>query len=209
MATVIQRIPLSKLLGHPANANRMSSANFRKLKANIEKTKLYEPLIVRRHKDKKGCFEILNGHHRCKALGQLGHSLADCVIWDVDDSQAEVLLLTLNRLCGSDDVDKKIELLKSLNKKLNSSRLAKLLPQTKDQIEKLVNMEVPKLPVDVAGICFANPLVFFVNDMEKRIIENAIALASDEKGKLTRAQANTMAVVKIAEHYIDNNNREK
>ena len=87
MSEPIKLIPLSKLIAHPANPNVMSDATFRKLVRNIEQTGLYEPIVVRPHPKKKDCFEIINGHHRVKALAKLGRKEADCVVWDIDDEQ--------------------------------------------------------------------------------------------------------------------------
>jgi len=43
----LQWIPLDALVPHPENANRMPLRLLEKLKANIERTGLYEPLVVR------------------------------------------------------------------------------------------------------------------------------------------------------------------
>ena len=70
----IKTIVLSKLIAHPDNPNVMSDSTFRKLVRNIERTGLYEPIVVRPHPDEKDHsatadkFQIINGHHRVKAL---------------------------------------------------------------------------------------------------------------------------------------------
>ena len=87
MTNSIHSIALDKLVGHPGNPNIMSSDKFGKLVRNIERTGRYEPLVVRPHPAKAGFFEIINGHHRSKALAKLGRERADCVVWDVDDAQ--------------------------------------------------------------------------------------------------------------------------
>ena len=163
----IKQIALSKLIAHPDNPNVMSDATFRKLVRNIERTGLYEPIVVRPHPDKKGHFEIINGHHRVKALERLGHKEADCVVWDVDDEQTAVLLTTLNRLAGSDTLAKKIELLKKLTERMGTAQLAKLLPQTAKQIERLTNLRLNSVPVRLNAESFAVPLVFFVTKQQQ------------------------------------------
>jgi hypothetical protein len=170
----IRIIPLSKLLAHPDNPNVMSEATFRKLVRNIERTGLYEPIVVRIHPRKKDHFEIINGHHRVKALEQLGRKEADCVIWDVDDEQTDVLLTTLNRLAGSDIPTKKIELLKKLTQRMATAQLAKLLPHTAKQIERLTNLKLNSVPIKLNAESFAVPLVFFVTRQQQEIIERAI-----------------------------------
>jgi len=73
----------------------MSKANLAKLVRNIEQTGQYEPIIVRPHPQRKGCFQIINGYHRCHALTKLGYKTADCIVWDIDDKQTDILLATL------------------------------------------------------------------------------------------------------------------
>jgi hypothetical protein len=200
----LKTIETSKLLAHPANPNVMSEATFRKLVRNIERTGYIEPIVVRPHPKKKDYFQIINGHHRVKALEKLGRKVADCVVWDVDDEQTAVLLATLNRLCGSDEPAKKIELLKELKQRLGSVELAKILPQTAKQIEQLTNLKLSNVPIkaDVEG--FAIPLVFFVTRLQQEVIERALGeiLRFAQNDKMTKAQLRATAIAKIAEQYL-------
>ena len=185
MQNTIQQIALGKLVAHPDNPNKMSVSTFAKLVRNIERTGRYEPLIVRPYRRRKGRFQIINGHHRCKALKKLGKRSADAIVWDVDDEQTDILLATLNRLSGSDVLARKIALLKRLTDKMNARQLGKLLPQTPGQIKRLIDLKMPKAPAAARG--FANPLVFFVSDRQKGIIEAALSHAG-QPGVLTPAK---------------------
>ncbi len=203
MENVVQSISLDRLIAHPDNPNRMSKGNFSKLVRNIERTSLYEPLTVRRQGEN---FQIINGHHRMEALKKLGYAAADCVVWDIDDEEVDVLLATLNRLCGSDILDKKLVLLRRLNEKTLAQELARLLPLTGKQIERLVNLKLPAMPakgqVKAGGMCFAVPLVFFVNESQQRIIEEAILKADSTEKEKTKAQRRAEALAKVAEKYL-------
>jgi ParB/RepB/Spo0J family partition protein len=208
MSETIKTIALSKLIANPGNPNVMSREKFNKLIRNIERTGLYEPIVVRPHPQKQDCFEIINGHHRVKALIRLGRKEADCVIWNVDDEQTAVLLATLNRLCGSDEPAKKIALLKELTKRMGTADLAKILPQTAKQIEQLTNLKFNAVPLKPDIGQFAIPLVFFVGQQQKDIIENALSsiasrVSSDE---MTKAQRRAAAITKIAEHFLAQTN---
>jgi len=208
----IKSIPLSKLIAHPGNPNVMSETTFRKLVRNIERTGLYEPIAVRPHPKSEGCFEIINGHHRVKALDRLGRKEADCVIWDVDDEQTNVLLATLNRLCGSDEPAKKIALLKDLTKRMGSAELAKLLPASAKQIDRLTNLKLSDVLIKTDAGQFAIPLVFFVSQQQKDVIERALEMAylapaldcANSRGgpNLSKAQRRASAITKIAEHFL-------
>jgi len=201
MANTVKSIELEKLVAHPDNPNKMSHATFSKLVRNIERTGRYEPIVVRPHPERRDYFQIINGHHRYLALAKLGRKAADCVVWDIDDEQADILLATLNRLCGSDELSKKLNLLKRLNKRMESGELAKLLPQTAKQIERLTNLKMPSMPADAKG--FSNPLVFFVNDEQKEVIEKALSLIQKLQNEKTRAAKRAAALARIAGEFIN------
>jgi len=203
MTNSIQSIALDKLDFHPDNPNRQSKVNFAKLVRNIERTGRYEPLIVRPCLEKAGYFQIINGHHRCHALAKLGYKSADCIVWDIDDEETDILLATLNRLGGSDELGKKLKLFERLNKRFEFRELAKLLPQTAKQIERLTNLKRPGAPTKMNAKCFANPLVFFVNDSQQEQIEKALSLAEAPKAEMTRAAKRAAALTHIAGYFFN------
>jgi hypothetical protein len=145
-------------------------------------------------------FQIINGHHRWQALTRLGYKAADCVVWDIDDEEADILLATLNRLCGSDELGKKLELLKRLRKRMESRELAKLVPQTAKQIERLTNLKMPSRPAEAKS--FSNPMIFFVNDAQQGTIEKALSSAERTQSEKTRAAKRAAALARIAGEFL-------
>lgn len=209
--TTIIRIPIDRLLAHPENPNKMAKATFQKLKNHIKQTHRYEPLIVRSHPDIENCFELINGHHRADALRQIGETFADCVIWDVDDDQTRILLATLNRLGGKDELAAKVSLLKNLSEKFSSRELAKLLPDTKTTIEKLKDITKP---LDFAAEnpkLFLNSLIFFLNDQQLKIVETALEKAIQKPLTLCRGSSKSQkmanAITIISENYLQRSNQ--
>jgi len=200
-------IGLDRLIANPENPNKMSRANFGKLVRNIKRTGRYEPIVVRRHPQKGECFEIINGYHRCLALGQLGYKQAEVVVWDVGDEEADILLATLNRLGGTDELGKKLKVLKRLSKKFQANELAKILPQTAKQIERLGNLKRPSGGAKIRAGCFASAMVFFLSDAQKQVVEQALSLATEPGDKKAGAVRNAMAVVKMAESFINASKR--
>jgi len=193
MSAKIRQIALEKLVSHPDNPNRMSRAAFAKLARNIERTGHYEPLVVRPHPDRRGLFQIINGHHRCHALKKLRHATADVVIWDVDDEQTDLLLVTLNRLGGRDTLSKKLDLLRRLRLRQSPRALAKLLPQTRGQLERLMASK-PMAPVTAQpGDDFAIPVA----------IEQALATAGARADATTRAARRAAGLTTIANCFLD------
>ncbi len=225
MTQQIQTILIDNLHAHPDNPNRMGKDTFTKLVRNIERTGRYEPIIVRRssaenrpigstvkREAKKNDmhntihnthYEIINGHHRVKALRQLGYKIADCLVWDVDDHEAGILLATLNRLGGSDTLEKKLALLKRLNQRIHTRELAKLLPHTAKQIERLTSLKLPAAPATVNCGSFLNPMTFFVNNDQYKIIRQALELASGPQKAKTKTNRNAAALTRIAESFIE------
>jgi ParB-like chromosome segregation protein Spo0J len=232
----VSRIALDKLVAHPDNPNRMSKTSFAKLVRNIERTGRYEPLIVRPCPQKnchscetcpeqgrrsrnpgdnrKTCFQIINGHHRWQALRELVYETAEAIVWDIDDQHADILLATLNRLGGSDVLEKKLALLKRLSQRMEARKLAKLLPQTARQIERLTSILDARFSIPdelrVSRIKY-RALVFFVNDKQQKIIENALSAAltsanSVEAGKIeeqgTKAAKNAAVLTYIARQFL-------
>jgi ParB/RepB/Spo0J family partition protein len=222
MQNTIQQIALGRLVAHPDNPNKMSGGTFAKLVRNIERSGRYEPLIVRPFRGRKGKFQIINGHHRLKALEKLGRDKADVIVWDVDDEQTDILLATLNRLKGSDEPAKKIALLKRLTEKTTARQLGKLLPQTPGQIKRLIELKMPRVPVKVKKSDFAKPLYFFVDGRQQEVIQKALAFArrngqakqnekkAPHKGPWgpeafsgTKAKQNAEALAEIARHFLE------
>lgn len=115
---MLQFIPLSCLEPHPANSNAMSAALQAKLRAHLKRSGRYPPLIVRPMPQRVGAgaprHQILDGHCRAAILRELGHAGAWCVVWQVDDAEALLLLATLNRLRGDDDPRRRAALLKQV-----------------------------------------------------------------------------------------------
>jgi ParB/RepB/Spo0J family partition protein len=198
MTTKIRHIPLDKLLAHPDNPNRMSRASFRKLLRHIRQTQRYEPLVVRPHPQRKGFFQIINGHHRWAALRQLGHAKAQAVVWDIDDEHTDILLSTLNRLTGRDQLDRKLAILRRLSARHAPKELAKLLPQTRGQLERLTAAGPLPSMKQSKTYAFAIPMVFYVSEEQQGIIERALAPVVAESEAKTKAAKRAAALAQIA-----------
>jgi len=200
-------IAINKLVAHPDNPNVMSGDKFRKLVRNIQRSGLYEPIVVRPHPASQGKsaaadkFQIINGHHRVEALEKLGLKEANCVIWNVDDQQTAILLTTLNRLGGTDCAAKKIELLRKLKEKFDSAELAKLLPNTAKQIEQLTNLKLNAVRCPLPVEQFAVPLVFFVTAEQNKTIAEALSKIPAQPDQ-TKTQQRAEAITEIASQFL-------
>ncbi|MEM7680953.1 MAG: ParB/RepB/Spo0J family partition protein [Planctomycetota bacterium] len=185
-------LPLDRLAPHPDNANRMPAELFDKLVDHLRRDDRYPPLIVRpvpqptpaqRDDSKPGqaslagpTHQLLDGHHRARALQQLGRTSAHCVIWDVDDTQALVLLATLNRLQGDDDPRKRSDLVAKLAEQIDVPDLADRLPEDAERLRLLLRVRLappppapPKLADDLP-----EPVYFFLARPDKKRLEDRL-----------------------------------
>jgi len=210
MMKSIRVIVLGKLIANQDNPNKMSISGFTRLVRNMRRTDNYEPILIRRCKLNTKYYQIINGYHRCRALLQLGYKNVDCIVWDVSDQQTNILIATLNRLNGRDDIDGKINLLRLLTKDTTAKELSKLLPYTTKQIEQLVDLRkivsTGELKKNAKG--FLNTLVFFVTDKQNKVIEKAISkLGEQVKDIKTKAAKRAAALTVLAEYFIDHINK--
>jgi len=181
-------IPLEALEPHPENANRMTERLFEKLKGHLERTGRYEPLVVRPLGEAR--YQILNGHHRVRALAALGHTHARCDVWEVDDAEARLLLATLNRLEGKDDPSARALLLAHLAEGRSVEELSRLLPEPPDAVERLLRLAEPPpepiAPEDLAPLPRAT--TFFLSDEQHSLVSEALRAAAGARS-LGRAEA--------------------
>lgn len=214
-------IPLADLEPHPENSNRMPDRLLAKLRQHIERTGLYEPLVVRplpapagaeaaRHVEGAlapdapapdqalpgaaappdapapvgGRYQILNGHHRARVLGDLGHTHARCDVWAVGDADARLLLATLNRLEGRDDPAARARLVARLASGPGGADLARLLPEPPDAVERLRRLAErppgPAAPED--AVPPARPMTFFLADEPYALVAEALREVARDSG---------------------------
>jgi len=201
-------IPLSDLVAHPLNANKMCDEVREKLKAHIKQSGRYPYLIVRPHPDQPDRYQVLDGHHRIAVLRELGHVDALCDVWEVDDREANVLLATLNRLEGQDVPIRRAHLVHELLGVMSLSDLAGLLPETDGQLEEL--HALLEFPADeVAALLdeqaeeeekvLPRVMSFVVTPDQERLIEQAVELASDgTPGRDRKARG----LANLAQHFM-------
>ncbi len=178
---------VDKLIAHPLNANVMPTELLKKLKGHIGRSGRYPALVVRSLGNSKDCdsqadkLQILDGHHRLAVLTELGYKQVRVDNWgNLSDGQAQLLVATLNRLEGQDDGDRRAELLGQLQQSLDLSatELAEILPETQEDIEKLLQLNEP--PPELAepdAEQLALPWTIFATVEQIAVIEQAISLA--------------------------------
>lgn len=93
--------PIEVLRDAPVNANKLNGAKFAELVASIHRIGFVVPIVARDLGD--GDFEIVDGHHRVKAMRELGElKVPTLVVQGNEDPR--VIALALNRLRGETDL---------------------------------------------------------------------------------------------------------
>lgn len=183
-------IALNHLHAHPANANRMADDTYGKLRTHIERWGEYPPLIVRPHPEIAGEFEILDGHHRARILRELNRTRAHCEVWNASDERATLLLLTLNRLHGEDDPQRRGALFQNLLQNASVHEVAKLVPEDGDRIAHLIQLtQVPlALPEPPPLHEFPQGLTFFLLPAQrKKVLDHLEKFMGDRSQALLAA----------------------
>jgi ParB-like chromosome segregation protein Spo0J len=180
--TSTRTLPLAALTPHPMNSNVVPDDQLTKLRDHIARAGRYPPIIVRPH---AGAYQILDGHHRARVLGELGHTTARCDIWEVDDDEALVLLGTLNRLRGADDIVRRAALVDALAERLTADRLTRLLPESRDELDALLDAAAPPAPPAPPPPRADMPtsLTFFMSDRERAAVLDALRAYEPDRGR--------------------------
>lgn len=168
-------LPIDQLHAHPLNSNVMSAKLLKKLATHIERTGRYPPVIVR---PCDGAYQVLDGHHRVKALRSIGQGTVQCEVWPVDDREALVLLTTLNRLEGGDDAKKRGALVSTLMQDAALPALSKLLPEDVGRLRALAALHDAPPPRPLAPSAIADAPVavtFFITPGQRRALDRRLA----------------------------------
>jgi len=174
----IQLISINRLQAHPGNCNVMPERLLKKLVGHLDQTDRYPPVVVRPISGEGGVegYQIIDGHHRIEALKRLERLEARCVVWEVSDDEALLLLATLNRLEGKDDPMKRAQLVAQLNEKTGLDELAKRLPENLDGLEGLLTMRLapptPRAPASLEKLPVA--VYFFLQIEHKQRLEKRL-----------------------------------
>ena len=186
----IQLIDVSRLHPHPSNSNVMPDQMLEKLAAHLDQTDRYPPLIVRVMFGGDGKqYQILDGHHRVKALKKIGRTEVRCVVWEADDKEALLLLATLNRLQGHDDVRRRALLIAELNRHVGADQLSKQLPEDLASVHNLLALHKappkPKAPQPLEEMPMAM-YFFLIPEQHKRLDKCLKSLGGSREDALMR-----------------------
>jgi len=96
------RIDAIKPAAH-GNPNRMRPDQFEALKESIKRFGFAQPITVRPINDGEA-YEIVDGHHRYRALDELNVMFVPCLIVQMTEGEARIAAVALNRIRGELDL---------------------------------------------------------------------------------------------------------
>ena len=181
-------VDIDTVIPHPDNPNRQDDDTRAKLVANIEATGMMPPIICRSLEESEafqdehaeGKIQALDGHQRREIAIERGDKQVEVRIWrGITDARARVLLLTMNRLGGTDDKKVRGRLIRELAEiEDDPDALATLLPEKADDIRKVVEEAareaVSSATEAAAKISSVEPLTIFVEPAQRDIIQAGI-----------------------------------
>jgi DNA modification methylase len=110
----IQKLKLADLNPakyNPRKALKPGDAEFEKLKKSIENFGYVELIVI----NAKNQNTVISGHQRLSVLQYLNQTEAECVVVELEKEQEKALNIAMNKVSGSWDNDKLVDLITDLN----------------------------------------------------------------------------------------------
>lgn len=127
----IETIKIDKIKPNKWNPNQMTDSQMNFLMAEMKRLGYVQPILVRPIKNH---YEIIDGWHRWKAAKSVGYKELQCVIVQLNDDEAKLATINMNRIKGTDDAMKLATLLEELSEKDMLGTVA----IDKDEVEALL-----------------------------------------------------------------------
>jgi ParB-like chromosome segregation protein Spo0J len=207
----VVQIDVHDLVPNSWNVNRMSRPMMRKLAAYLKREGLVEPIVVRRHPEREGKYEILGGFHRwsiCK--DDLGYETVPCVVVEgLDDKRAKVLSVNLNSMSGETVPSLLSNLLHDLEQDMPLPDLEATLPYDQGEIVDFLSlMQIPEgfaddLESEAERKDKDAPTVLTIvlDRKQAALWEEATTLAAEEVGGARNPKARTLEL--LAARYVE------
>lgn len=138
-------LPLVKLKDNPKNPNVMSKPTYDLLVRSIKARGFKDPIIVQTQ-DEDGTWPIEDGHHRARALKDLGYDGAPCIIIKAE-GDISLSALMLNKIKGRLDPSKVGAILMGLRESYSSRDLVDLTGYSSQDLENYASvLKISELP---------------------------------------------------------------
>lgn len=191
------------------NPNRQSDEAFAAEIESIKRFGFIDPITVRKHPERRGSFEIVDGAHRYRALTELGwKDEVPVVVIDVTDAEAQALTVVLNETRGQADRIDLANLLARLHD--TDDELLAVLPYSQKEFDDLLAAATTSLPEDDFSGAFDKvqdgepefvTMTFTIPAEAKADVDEALATAKSVMGDVD-GNVNGHALVAICRHHL-------
>ena len=154
MELAVTNLPITKVTPNPWNHNKQTERQYAAEMESICDNGFVMPIIVRKHPDKKGFYEIVDGEHRWKALQQIAvenkkgkgnvpalleNKEIPAIILSIDEARAKRLTVIMNETRGRADLTSLGTLLAELSPELGEDLIIGL-PYTPEQLNEILDI---------------------------------------------------------------------
>lgn len=144
MKLEIVDIPHGEIQPDPDNPNEMAAAQLNALRVEISQRGFVQPCLVRPIPPHSGNpevrYQLIDGEHRWRLLGELGAETVPCVVNDADEDDAKVRTITMNFLRGNPIPIKLSHLLADLSDRIPESELRSRLALDGSQLKNYLDL---------------------------------------------------------------------
>ena len=201
-------LPISQLQPAQWNSNEVEPEMMARLRESVTHFGLVENLVVRSLDS--GIYEVLSGNHRLQVLAELRIETVPCVVIDLDDARARLLAQALNHIRGEDNPGLRAEVLRRVLDTVSQDEVLRLLPETADGLQSLVNLGEDDLAthLDVwqrSQAARLKLLQFRLTEASARVVYRAIdlALQQDAEDPARAPNARGAALHRICKSYLE------
>lgn len=130
-----KEIEVNKLKPNPWNPNQMTEEQEEYLEKEMKRIGFAQEILVRQKED---YYEIIDGEHRLKTAKKIGLKKVNCAIIELNDEEAKLTTINMNKIKGVDNPIKLAELLEDL--KSRDENLLDLLAMEREEVESLIEI---------------------------------------------------------------------
>jgi len=187
------------------NPNRLSDELTQKLLNDISEKGFILPIVVRPIDKEK--YQIVDGEHRWRIAKNIGLKFIPCIIAEMDEQEARIKTIQLNRLRGEDEPELLAKLLEELSAEIDIEELSGRLPfdpfEIKESLELLEIKESrhfkERLQKEYKELAKKRIFSVVVSEEEKRLLE--LAIFQHQKSRAEEISAGK-ALAEICEIYL-------
>lgn len=130
-----EKLDINDVEPNEYNPNKLKRKGFEHLKKEIKRIGFLQPILV--NQDNK----IIDGEHRWKACKEIGKNKIPVIKTDMDEEEAKVTTINMNKIKGMMETEKYHSLIQGLLEDFGKGELGELLMEDEDDIDIIAELE--------------------------------------------------------------------